>query len=104
MAIDLEYPTVSEDGSSSPRQTATVLRLLMDGKSNGKGEVALAAGTQTVIVDQRIGPESVIVLAAMSAAAGAIGGHWWSAMGQGQATLNHAAAAGGEAYRYAIIG
>ncbi len=103
MAIDLEYPTVNEDGSSSPRQTATVVRLLMDGKNNGKGEVALAAGTQTVIVDQRIGPESVIVLAAMSAAAGAIGGHWW-AMGQGQATLNHAAAVGGELYCYAIIG
>ena len=37
------------------RQVAEVVRGLMDGKSNNTGEVTLASGTTTTIIDERIG-------------------------------------------------
>ena len=53
------------------RQTAEVVRGLMDGKSNNTGSVTLATGgaTTTTLDDRRIGGDSVILFVPASAAA-----------------------------------
>ncbi len=104
MAIDLEYPTVNEDGSSSARQTATVIRNTVDGKMNARGEGSLSgSGTTTVITDSRITAESWLGLMPLSSASANVGAYWWSNQTDGQVTLNHASNASGT-FRLLIIG
>ncbi len=104
MAITLEYNTVNEDGTSSPRETATVIRNLMEGKANNKDEITLALNqTTTTLTDLRIGVESQIDLMPLDANAAAE--NWWiSGRTDGQATINHASAATTRLFQYAIVG
>ena len=104
MAVEFEFPTVNEDGSSSPRDTALVIRNLMDGRSNAKEDITLALNqATTVITDFRLGPESVIHLMPMDANAAAE--QWWiSGQGNDTATINHANNALTRTFRYSITG
>ena len=104
MAVNQEFPTVNEDGSSSPRDTALVIRNLMDGKTNAKNDITLALNqTTTVITDFRLGPESAIDLMPLDANAAAE--NWWiSAQGNDTATINHASNALTRTFRYSITG
>ncbi len=103
MAIELEYPTVNEDGSSSPRQTATVLRNLVDGKNNGKGEFILQAGKQTTVYDQRCTSESVIANIALTQVGGNVSAFWFETF-DGYFIVHYGNTSGGTLFRYAIIG
>ena len=104
MAVELEYPTVSEDGLTSPRQTAIVLRNCVEGKFNNKDEIELTlSSATTTITDIRIGPESQITLMPLDANAAAE--NWWiSGRTDGSATINHANSALTRLFQYAIVG
>ena len=104
MAIELEYPTVSEDGRTGPRQTAIVIRNCVEGKFNNKDEIQLTlSSATTTITDIRIGPESQIDLMPLDANAAAE--VWWiSGRTDGSAVINHANNATVRLFQYAIIG
>ena len=104
MAIELYYPTIAEDGSSSPRDTAAVIRNLMEGKANNRDEIELTLNqATTTLTDVRIGPESQITLMPLDANAAAE--NWWiSGRGNGTATINHANNALVRLFQYAIVG
>lgn len=104
MSVEFEYLTVYEDGSSPPRDTAIVIRNLMDGKANNRGTVTLTVSSATTtLTDDRIGPESQIDL--MPLDANAASENWWiSGRTEGSATINHANNASTRQFQYAIVG
>lgn len=104
MAIEQYFPTIPEDGSGTDRQIASVVRSLVDGKMNNRGEVELTtASATTTITDDRIGPESQIDLMPLDANAAAE--VWWiSGRDYGTATINHTNNALVRLFQYAIIG
>ena len=104
MAVTLEYSTVQEDGGSSPRDTAIVIRNLMDGKANNRDEVTLTLNSATtVITDDRLGPESQVDLMPLDANA-ANEAYWFSNRSEGTVTINHANNATTRLFQYAIVG
>ena len=78
----------------SPRETANVVNLLVDGKINAAGEVTLAASTaSTTVTDYRVGSESVVVFtptAANAAAEQGAGTMYLSARSKQSFTITHA--------------
>ncbi len=100
------YPSVPPGGADA-RTTATVIRNLVDGKSNNTGSITLTANaTSTNITDTRVGANSVIVLMPKSAnAANAMTAVYVSARGTGTVTLTHDSNAATDRHlEYAIIG
>lgn len=71
MAVNNQYRVLNPSGSE-PREISEVVNNLMNGKSNNTGEVTLNTSwaTTTTIYNERIGYDSVILLAPYSAAAG----------------------------------
>ena len=90
------------------RQTAEVVRGLMDGKSNNTGSLTLATGaaTTTTLNDRRISADSVIMFVPASTAANADSTRIYASnQGQGTATVNHAAnITADKTYKYVVIG
>lgn len=78
----------------SPRETANVVNLLVDGKINAAGEVTLSASTaSTTVTDYRVGSESVIVFTPTTANAAAeqgAGTMYLSARSKQSFTITHA--------------
>lgn len=66
----VQFRTLPPFGGDA-RQTAEVVRGIMDGKTNNTGRVTLATGnaTSTTLYDERIGYDSIIILIPDSAAA-----------------------------------
>ena len=87
------------------RRLAALVRALADGRSNAVGTVTLAASlTNTAVSDPRVGRDSAILLAPMSASATSAPVHL-SAVSDGGFTLAHDAnAATDRTFRYAIQG
>jgi len=68
---EINYVKLPASGGT-PRQTANVVNLVVDGKINAAGEVTLAASaTATTVTDYRVGSESVIVFTPTTANAAA---------------------------------
>ena len=88
------------------RQTAEVVRGIMDGKTNNTGEITLnQSSTTTTLNDRRIGPTTVILFSPINEKAAAeIAGLYVSARGQGTATLTHGSHNFDMKYEYALIG
>ena len=60
---------------ATPREVASAVNLLIDGKSNNRGTFTLAANaTTTTVTDLRSGSESVILFTPMTATAAAENG------------------------------
>jgi hypothetical protein len=70
MTRNVQFRTLPVFGASE-REVSEVVRGIMDGKTNNTGLLTLATGnaTTTTLYDERIGAESVILFAPMSAAA-----------------------------------
>jgi len=70
MAVNNQYRVLNPSGSE-PREISEVVNNLMNGKSNNTGEVTLGASwsSSTIIYNERIGYDSVILLTPYSAAA-----------------------------------
>jgi len=64
------FRTLPQFGAD-PRNVAEIVRGLMNGKSNNTGKITLATGnaTTTTLYDERISPDTKIVLVPFSAAA-----------------------------------
>ena len=85
------------------REIAEVLQNAMQGKLNIGGLVVLN-GTQTVIEDNRIGAQSLLLFLALSAEAASIVPTIWALYrGKMTATLEHAAAVNAQV-AYVVIG
>lgn len=86
-----EFPLLPPQGSDA-RGVATVVNLAMRGKVNATAVVTLTpSATTTTLTDDRIGPDTFIGLAPLSAAAaGALSTTFISERHKGGATLTHA--------------
>jgi hypothetical protein len=90
------------------RQTAEIIRGIMDGKTNNTGEITLTqSSTTTTLNDRRIGGDSVILFMPLNdkAADELAHGHMYvSARGQGQATITHGSHTHNMIFAYVVIG
>ena len=88
------------------RQTAEVVRGIMDGKTNNTGEITLnQSSTTTTLNDRRIGANTVILFSPINQkAAQEIASLYVSSRGQGTATLTHGSHNFDMKYAYALIG
>jgi len=90
---DYNYRKIPPEGGN-PRDVASAVNLLIDGKNNAKGDVTLtASSTTTVVSDFRAGEDSVILFTPTSAnAAAEIGGGtmYISSRSQNSFTITHA--------------
>lgn len=86
-----QYPKLPPGGADQ-RAVANVLNLAMDGKINAVTAITLAAGaSSTILTDSRIGADSFIGLAPLTAnAAAALATTYIAARGIGSATVAHA--------------
>lgn len=91
-----------------PRATAEVVNGIMNGKTNNTGSVTLRQSqTTTVITDERIGYESVILFMPTTADAAdemAHGHMYVSSRGKGTATISHGNHNSVMTYSYVVIG
>ena len=91
--VDFNYRKLPPEGGR-PRDVASAVNLLIDGKNNAKGEVTLTASAATTAVsDFRVGEDSVIHLTPTTAnAAAEIGGGtmYISSRGANTFTITHA--------------
>ena len=90
---DFNYRKLPAEGGR-PRDVASAVNLLIDGKNNAKGDVTLTASSATTVVsDYRVGEDSVILFTPTSAnAAAEIGGGamYVSSRGKFTFTITHA--------------
>lgn len=90
------------------REVSEVVNGVLNGKSNNTGTITLASGgaTSTVITDERISRDSVILLSPKTSnAAGALAGVFFSAQSSAQATISHAANTDADkTYSYVVVG
>lgn len=110
LATGAGFPAVKpfdEDEARHRREIASVLNNAMQGKLNVVSSLTLAAGAATTtLTDNRIGPNSSILLMATTAnAAGALATTYFTALGDGTCTVNHANNAQTDrTFKYAVIG
>lgn len=90
---EINYIKLPASGAT-PRETANVVNLLVDGKINAGGEVTLSASSaSTTVTDYRVGTESVIVFTPTTANAAAEqggGAMYLSARSKQSFTITHA--------------
>ena len=84
------YRKLPPEGGS-PRDVASAVNLLIDGKNNAKGTFTLtASATSTTVEDYRVGEESVITWTPLSFnAADHLDGMWLSSRGKYTFTISH---------------
>jgi len=102
-----KIPSYLADKEEWLRQIAFAVNLLIDGKSNALGEVTLSANaSSTVVVDSRVGINSVINLMPKTAnAASALSTTYISSRGTQTFTITHANNVQTDrAFEYAITG
>jgi hypothetical protein len=101
----MQFRTVQPQGTDE-RDMASVVRGLMDGKSNNTGSVtiAVAGATTTTINDVRIGYDSVILISPVTVGASGYA-YYISANTKGSATITHAAnVVAGITFKYIVVG
>jgi hypothetical protein len=85
------------------RIPGSILQWVRNGKMNVVQEVTLTAGALTVLEDELIGPDSLVVLTAKDAAGAALD-VWVNGYDYRTCDINHDVAAGTEVFRYAVLG
>lgn len=101
-----QTPLISPNELPGRKQNEAIIAALR-GKLNNRGAVTLTANAaSTTLTDEKIGPDSVILLSPMTAnAAAAVGTTYFSTPGTGSATINHANNAQVDrTFRYVILG
>ena len=100
-----KFITLPQQGGDQ-RQTAEVVRGIMDGKTNNTGTVtlAVAGATSTTINNERIGYDSVILLSPVTTNASGFG-YYIDTNAQGSAVIRHAAnSTASRTFKYIIVG
>ena len=85
------------------RIAGAILQWVRNGKMNVVGEVTLSAGTLTVLNDELISPDSLVIPVPTDSAGAALA-IWVSGYDYRTCDIHHGAAAGTEVIRYAVIG
>jgi len=100
-----QYLNLNPTGGT-PREISNVVNNIMDGKTNNTGSVTIAVGsaTSTVILDERIGFESVVLLTPTTSGASGYA-YYIDSNVKGSATIRHAAnTTAGRTFRYVVVG
>lgn len=96
---------VLNPAGSTAREISEVVNNIVNGKTNNTGSVTIAidSATSTVINDERIGFDSVVILTPTTSAAS--GFAYYIETGKGSATIRHAANTNaGITFRYVVVG
>jgi hypothetical protein len=91
---------------STPREISEVVNNAMNGKTNNTGLITLATGgaTSTVIYDERIGFDSVVLLTPTTSGASGYA-YYVDTNAKGSITIRHAAnSTAGRTFRYLVVG
>jgi hypothetical protein len=90
----------------TPREISEVVNNAMNGKTNNTGSITLAVGgaTSTVIYDERIGFDSVVLLTPTTSGASGYA-YYVDTNAKGSITIRHAAnSTAGRTFRYLVVG
>jgi hypothetical protein len=91
---------------ANPREISEVVNNTVNGKTNNTGSITLAVGgaTSTVIYDERIGFESVVLLTPTTSGASGYD-YYIDSNAKGSATIRHLAnITAGRTFRYVVVG
>jgi hypothetical protein len=91
---------------STPREISEVVNNAMNGKTNNTGSITLATGgaTSTVIYDERIGFDSVVLLTPTTSGSSGYA-YYVDTNAKGSITIRHAAnSTAGRTFRYLVVG
>lgn len=91
---------------SSPREISEVVNNAMNGKTNNTGTItiAVASATSTVINDERIGFDSVVLLTPTTSSASGYA-YYLDTNAKGSITIRHAAnTTAGRTFKYVVVG
>jgi hypothetical protein len=91
---------------ANPREISEVVNNTMNGKTNNTGSITIAVGsaTSTIIYDERIGFDSVVLLTPTTTGASGYA-YYIDSNTKGSATIRHAAnTTAGITFRYAVVG
>jgi hypothetical protein len=102
--VNSQYLVLNPTGATT-REISEVVNNILNGKTNNTGSVtiAVASATSTIIYDERIGFNSVVILT--PATSGASGYAYYIETTKGSATIRHAAnTTAGRTFRYVVVG
>jgi hypothetical protein len=91
---------------STPREISEVVNNLVEGKSNNTGDfTSTASTTTTILYDERIGYDSVILFTPMNLNGASEMAHLYvSALNKGSATITHRSNPHNGIYKYIVVG
>ena len=99
------FSPVFTDLNELVRRLASILNLILDGKTNNTGSVTLTTSSlTTTLTDRRIGTNSVVVLSPSNALAGGEMGVYIDGYGKQTCTIHHGSASTTRTFKYAVIG
>jgi hypothetical protein len=96
---------VLNPAGANPREISEVVNNTMNGKTNNTGSITIAVGsaTSTVIYDERIGFDSVVILTPTTS--NASGFDYYIETSKGSATIRHAAnTTASRTFKYVVVG
>ena len=99
------FRTLNYSGAS-PREISEVVNNAMNGKTNNTGSITLAVGgaTSTVINDERIGFDSVVLLTPITSTSSGYA-YYIDTNAKGSITIRHAAnVVAGRTFKYVVVG
>lgn len=96
------YRVLPYNGTADGRNIAEVVNNAMNGKINATGSITLGSGEETILVDERIGYESVILFSAR--AISSFGLPFIKSKEKGQAVVGHPTGADGVIFDYVVLG
>jgi len=91
---------------ANPREISEVVNNAVNGKTNNTGSITIAIGsaTSTIIYDERIGFDSVVLLTPTTSGASGYA-YYVDSNTKGSATIRHAAnTTAGRTFRYVVVG
>ena len=97
---------VLNPAGANPREISEVVNNTMNGKTNNTGSItiAVASATSTVIYDERIGFDSVVILTPTTSGASGYA-YYLDTNAKGSATIRHAAnTTADRTFRYVVVG
>ena len=99
------FSPVFNDPHELVRRLASVLNLILDGKTNNTGSVTLTTSAlTTTLTDRRIGTNSVVTLSASNALAGGEMGVYVDSYGKQTCTIHHGSASTTRTFKYTVTG
>lgn len=103
--VNQQYRKLNPSGATA-REISEVVNNLIDGKSNNTGSITLAveSATSTVILNERIGFDSVVLLTPTTTGASGFA-YYLDTNAKGSITIRHAAnTTANITFRYVVVG